>query len=130
MFLVDAQCLGRAMKGAEGFWSGQEIDIDPRDPVCAELDIARAGTGVPRGFGLAPQLRDDVGRHSAGSTFGIDTCLGHASIGQITHRIDTRIAGLQRKGIDRNPATLGQPCRNDHICGAVLRNTKEKIAGQ
>src|SRR5690349_3181746 len=63
--LVGAQRFARLVEGAGGLGAGEEVDVDARDAVGAEFDVAAACSWVLRGLLLLAQLRDEVLRNRA-----------------------------------------------------------------
>ena len=86
--------------GERAVWrlSWCEHDIDAGDLVMAELEVARSSTVVLRLRGAAADRVDDASANHHGLAFGEHPGFGGAHAGDVSHRIDTRVPGLQRVG--------------------------------
>jgi hypothetical protein len=90
---------------ADGGWNvpgrlraGEEVDVDARDPVRAELDVAGAGARVTRGRLQAAQARHHVGRDGARRGLGEHAGLRRAGVGEVADRVDAGERRLERGG--------------------------------
>src|SRR5690348_9960341 len=78
--LVLVQRFARLVEGADGLGAGEEVDVDARDAVGSELDVARAVTGVLGGLLFVSQDRCKVRRDRACGAFREYAGLGCAGV--------------------------------------------------
>ena len=62
-------------------------------------------------------------------TFGEDACLWRADAGHVADGIHVGEGGLEREGIDGNPAVDRHSCPLDDLRDAVLRDPEEQVVG-
>src|SRR4051794_23144508 len=104
-------------------------DLDARDLVVAELEIADATPVVAVGIGTAALARDELVRDDARLTLGEDPGLGSSDARHIADRVDAGEARLERQRVDRNP-TVDAEIRLPHDRGrAVHGNPEEEVVG-
>jgi hypothetical protein len=94
----------------------EEVHVDARDLVAAELDPARAGAVAAGGLALPADPGDQLVSHHARRALGEHPGLGRAHARDVAHRVDPREASGQRPRIDGDPAALRQAgLLDDHL---------------
>ena len=94
-----------------------------------ELEVAQAVTVVLRGAVFAADDRRDALRGHRGLSFGEDARLRCSHARHVADGEDSRVRGLERQRVDRDPSVDGH-ARLGHDRGhAVHRHSEEQVVG-
>ena len=112
-----------------GRCAAQERDVDARDLILAELQVAHAVAAVLCRAGCASDERADPVADHRGLALGEDARLRGSDAGHVADRVHAGKRRLERQRVDRDPAVDSEPRLLDHQRGPVHGTPRKRSYG-